>query len=160
MKITDEIIIRDSEKELISAVVKNIDWRTVEKIIREKHGMGVTENIRYRQGDIVSHDDQVAYRIHFDVTVPFSMLFNRAGEHVSINAPEDSGTEIRHPGKAENEALYTENEILEELTREMDALDQEEEEPIELTEVVGTLPKETAHAPNKEESFFPSAVNG
>ena len=56
----------------------------------------------------------------------------------------------------------TENEILAEFNREMGALEADEEEPIELTEVVGDLNKgtESEWPQEAEVPTFHSAVNG
>ncbi len=160
MKITDEYNIRNIETDLMKNLIEDIDWRAVEAIIRENYRIGINEDIRYRQGDIVVHNDQVAYRVNFDVTVPFSILFDRAGEYLTIGTSEADAGGSPGSDAADNGQEATENEILAEFNREMDALEADEEEPIELTEVVGGFGKATENDWPHEEPALHSAVNG
>jgi len=160
MKITNERSIKTSEKDLIDTIIKDIDWQAVEQIIRDKHHIGIKEKVRYHQGDIVVHNHQVAYRVNFDVTVPFSILLDRAGAFVSMNASQP-GVENRADA---DEAKYaedpSENRMLDEFNREMEALEAlDEETPIELTEIVGNRSATTGSGSYGEASFLESAVN-
>lgn len=157
MKITNENRIKNSEKELINAIINHIDWGAVEAVISEKHKIGINGDIRYGQGDMAVHNGRVVYRVNFDVTVPFSILFDRDGEYVSINTSQGSENTRPRGDDVKNEKDLTENEILEKLTREMDAL--EEEEPIELTDIVGNLMGSRKSVLPQEESVFHAAVN-
>lgn len=158
MKITNERSIKTSEKDLIDTIIKDIDWHAVEQIIRDRHHIGIKEDVHYHQGDIVVHNNQVVYRVNFDVTVPFSILFDRAGAVVSMNASQD-GVENRADADETKYAVdQTENQMLEEFTREMEALD--EEPPIELTEIVGNQSATTESGSYGKASIFESAVNG
>lgn len=158
MKITNEGSIKSSEKDLIDTIIRDIDWHAVEAIIREKHHIGIKEDARHQHGDIVVHEDQVAYRVNFEVTVPFSMLFDRAGAFVSMSAFQAGDENRPVAGETAHQEDMIEDEILEELSREMDAL--EDDPLIELTEIVGNRSEATGSEPYGEASFFDSAVNG
>jgi len=151
MKITNEDIIRTHEEALIRSIVKDIDWTAVENIIEEKHQIKIKEEVRDGQGDIVVHDDKLAYRFNFEVTVPFSVLFDRSGDYLDIRSPEDAENETLQPQSAMPEQRPSENELLAELCQEIETL--EADEPIELTEIVGNLVAE-------EESAFSAVANG
>ena len=94
MRITDEAVIKDGEKELIDSIIGDLDWTAIEDIFKEKHQLDIQDDVEYRQGDIVVHDNDVAYKLDFDVKVTLSILFDRSGNSVSI---ETSGDLTKEP---------------------------------------------------------------
>jgi len=86
VKITDSTVIRTGERELIDAIIGELDWGIIEKIFREKHRLRIQDDVEYRQGDLVVYNDQVAYKLDFDVKVTLSVLFDRAGNFLSLSA--------------------------------------------------------------------------
>lgn len=85
MKITSLDVIKNSERDLMDAITADLDWGAVEKIFRERHNLGLEEDIEYKKGDIVVHGDQVAYRLDFVAKVTLSVLLDRNGDYLSIN---------------------------------------------------------------------------
>ncbi len=93
MKITDSEIIKNGEKGLIEKVTSDLNWQIVEDILRTKYNLQLSgDSIDYKSGDIVVHNNQVAYRLDFDVRVALSVLFNRQGECVDVDVVR-TGTE-------------------------------------------------------------------
>lgn len=90
MKISDAELIKHSEKELIDAINGDLDWAAIEKIFRDRHDMGIAEDIEYRNGDIVVHNNQVAYSLEFDVRVTLSILVDREGNFLSVTSSGNS----------------------------------------------------------------------
>lgn len=111
MKITDPNIIRNSETELIDAITADIDWGAIEKIFRDEHKLNIEEDVEYKKGDIVVHDNQVAYKLEFQVNVIMSVLLDRDGNCLSVNSSGDLG-----PNEQENEAVVEEDLSPEELS--------------------------------------------
>lgn len=104
MKITDHEIIKNGEKELIDALTGDLDWTTIEQVFRDKFNLGLQEDIEYKQGDIVIYNNQIAYRLDFDVKVSLSVLFDRKGEYLDLKPmSEQPGTseETTDPGLIE-----------------------------------------------------------
>ncbi len=89
MKVTDPEIIKDSEKELIDAITGDLDWDVIEKVFKKEHNLSLHDDVEYKQGDIVVHNNQIAYKLEFDVKVKLSVLFNRNGEYLSLSADSD-----------------------------------------------------------------------
>ena len=85
MKITNSEIIKNGEQELIDAITADLDWGAIEEIFLKEHNLGIEEDIEYKRGDIVAVDNQIAYRLEFEVKVNLSVLLNRNGEYLSIN---------------------------------------------------------------------------
>jgi hypothetical protein len=89
MKITNADVIKTGEQELIDAITADLDWGVIEKIFRKEHKLGIEEEIEYKKGDIVAYNNQIAYRLEFEVKVNLAVLLNREGEYISINVSED-----------------------------------------------------------------------
>ncbi|MDY6824251.1 MAG: hypothetical protein SWH68_10735 [Thermodesulfobacteriota bacterium] len=97
VKITDADIIKIGEKELIDIITGDLDWTIIEDILKKKYNLTLSDdNVEYKEGDIVVHDNQVAYKLDFDVRVNLSVLFDRQGECFDIvasSAPSDDEDE-------------------------------------------------------------------
>ena len=89
MKITSGDVIRDGERELIDAITADLDWGAIERIFKEKHRLGIREDVEYKNGELVVHDNQIAYRLDFDITVTLSLLLDRKGNYLSITSSGD-----------------------------------------------------------------------
>ncbi len=92
MKIVNADTIQAGEKDFIDAINAELDWMAIEKMILEKHKLQLQDEVCYKQGDIVVHDNQIAYRLDFDITVSLSLIFNREGDCLNIETPD--GQEI------------------------------------------------------------------
>ncbi len=89
MKITDSEVIKNSEAELIDAITGDLDWQAIETILKEKHKLGLQDEVEYREGDLVIHDNQIAYKLDFDVKVTLSVLFDRQGNCLKLSTSND-----------------------------------------------------------------------
>ena len=89
MKITDSEVIKSGEKELVDAVTADLDWGAIEEIFRKEHRLGIEEDVEYRKGDIVVHNNQVAYELQFEVKVTLSILLDREGNYISVTSSGD-----------------------------------------------------------------------
>ena len=92
MKITDPDIIKSGEKELIHAIKDQLDWRLIEDLNRDKLSFG---DVECTDGDIVVHENQVAYKMDFQVKISFSVLFDRQG-----NILHSSGVSVEEPSSS------------------------------------------------------------
>jgi len=89
MKITDPQVIKNGENDLIASVQENLDQKIVKKIIADR--MARTEIVS-KGGQIVVHDNQVAFRMDFDLQLSGSLLFDRQGNYIP------DGTGLQTPG--------------------------------------------------------------
>lgn len=89
MKITDSDIIRAGERELIDTIIGDLDWEVIEKVFKEKHRLRIQDDVEYRQGDIVVHNDEVAYKLDFDVKLTLSILLDRSGNYLSFTTQNE-----------------------------------------------------------------------
>lgn len=123
MKITDRNVIKNGEKELIDSIIGDLDWRAIETVFKEKHRLGIQDDVAYRQGEMVVHKGNVAYKLDFDVKLILSILFDRSGDYLAINTSEE----------LEEGSQQMETKRSEEVSQRQAPM--EEEVPVELTEV-------------------------
>ncbi len=81
MKITDPRIIQTGEKNLIAAVQKHLDVETVKTILMDRLAK---TSFASKGGQIVVHDNQIAFRLEFDLNVSGSLLFDRQGNYIPV----------------------------------------------------------------------------
>jgi hypothetical protein len=108
MKITNADVIKSGEKDLIDSITADLDWGAIEEIFLTEHNLGIDEDIEYKKGDIIAHDNQVAYKLEFTVKVNLSILINRDGEYLSVKiserkAPRETGAVDEGAGNMELE---------------------------------------------------------
>ncbi len=89
MKITDSESIKSNEKELIDALTGELDWSAIEKLLREKHNIGLQDDVEFRNGDLTVFDSQVAYKLDFDVKITLTVVFDRKGNCLKLSAAGD-----------------------------------------------------------------------
>ncbi|WDP92696.1 MAG: hypothetical protein HUN04_24430 [Desulfobacter sp.] len=129
MKITDPEVIKNGEKDLIASVQEDLDPGTVREILKERLAMAAMEP---KGGKIVVHDNEIAFRLDFQVNLSGSLLFDRNGNLIEEppaaeadgSEPEDAqaaepGTEqapVLDPAETQAlEADVEEEDILEDL---------------------------------------------
>jgi hypothetical protein len=93
MKVMDQEVIRSGEQDLIDGITADLDWTAVEQVFLDNHNLRLGEDVEYKSGDLVVHDQQVAYLLEFEVKVPLSIVLDREGNCLSImssnrNEPE------------------------------------------------------------------------
>lgn len=89
MKLTNPQTIQENEKEFIDTINAELDWEAIEKMLLEKHSFTLQEEIDYKKGDLVVHNDTIAYKFDFEIKVPLSIIFNREGECLEISTIRD-----------------------------------------------------------------------
>lgn len=104
MKIAEKDVIQSSEKELIDTITGDLNWDAIEKIFKEKYNLGLQDDVEYQQGDIIVHNNQIAYKLDFEVKVRMSVLFDRKGDCLDViaNGEEMVGGGEEDLGSGEN----------------------------------------------------------
>jgi len=91
MRITKADVIKNGEQELMDAISADLDWGAIERVFREKHHLNIEEDVEYKGGDMVVHNDHVAYRLEFIARVTLSVLLDREGNYLSVTTAEVPG---------------------------------------------------------------------
>ena len=137
MKLADETIIQNGEKELTRAIKRGLDWSAVQKIFKEKYQIKIQDDPQYRQGDIVVFNNKAAFRLSFDVRVNFSVLIDRSGGFLSLTAAENTREESPYDKVTKSgESLGQSVSLPTFITHDEDQNETGEEDLLELTEVV------------------------
>ncbi len=79
-----EHVIGDSIRDLVEKIISNIDLEQVRAVCKEKYGIETVENIDFKNGDIVTHNDQVAFKLDFEIRFVLPMLIDRQGNCISV----------------------------------------------------------------------------
>jgi hypothetical protein len=123
MKIMESDVIKIGEKELMDAIIGEMNWAAIEKIFMEKHHLKIRDDVEYQQGDIVIHQNQVAYRLDFNVKIPLSLLCDRNGNFLdfthgvetapnapaSVTSAKSADTGDKSPQPESNQAALSED---------------------------------------------------
>jgi len=83
LKITDTQLIKAKERELIRSITRDLDWRMIRNIFREKHQLELGDSVTYKHGDMVVRNSDIAYQLDFEVKVSLSVILDRAGNYLS-----------------------------------------------------------------------------
>ncbi|MBF0258024.1 MAG: hypothetical protein HQK62_04150 [Desulfamplus sp.] len=98
MKITSAENIQASEKEFIDFINAELDWSAIEEMILEKHKLQLQDEVIYKKGDILVYDEQIAYKLDFDIKVSLSLIFNRHGDCLDIKTPDGEALQEDNDG--------------------------------------------------------------
>ncbi len=79
MKVTDPEIIKAGEKDLIDSVKEDLDWDVVKEIIKKQ--LNVT-SFKTGGGEIVVHNNQIAFRLDLALKLNVSLMFDRDGSYI------------------------------------------------------------------------------
>jgi len=91
MKITDPQVIKNGEKDLIASVQEDLDPETVREILKERMAVAALES---KGGQIVVHDNEIAFRLDFEVNLSGSLLFDRDGNLIEDQAADDEHQDL------------------------------------------------------------------
>lgn len=128
MKVTNSDIIKSGERELIDTIIGDLDWSMIEKIIKSRHHLKIQDDIDYRRGDLIVHDNQVAYKLDFDVKMTLSVIFDRDGNYLSLSTSEDfEEDEPFTPGLMAAEETAMPEQLSAEETAMLEQMDTEED---------------------------------
>ncbi len=90
MKLTDPGIIKEGEKDLIDAIKDDLDLDSVNEIIKDRLKM---KNLESKGGRIIVHNNDIAFKIEFELNLNGSLMFDRDGNYIpdsnSDNADEE-----------------------------------------------------------------------
>lgn len=89
MKLTNPESIQASEKEFIDAINAELDWAVLEKILIEKYQFAILDEVNYKNGNLIVHNNEIAYKFDFELKVPLSVVFNRQGECLDVSTLGD-----------------------------------------------------------------------
>ncbi|MCK5543258.1 MAG: hypothetical protein KAI40_11260 [Desulfobacterales bacterium] len=86
MRLTDPDIIKEGEKDLIDAIKDDLDLDSINEIIKDKLKI---KNLESKGGKIIVHNNKVAFKIEFELSLSGSLMFDREGNHILDDEKND-----------------------------------------------------------------------
>lgn len=86
MKITDPDVIKNGEKDLIEAVKNDLDLDTIKEIMQSKMN---PKTLLSKGGEIVVHNNAIAFRLDFSIEISGSLMFDRQGNYIPESDEND-----------------------------------------------------------------------
>jgi hypothetical protein len=65
--------------DLIDKVKSNVQLDQIKALCKNQYGLEKIDNINITQGDIVTHDGEVAFKLDFKISYNLSLLLDRKG---------------------------------------------------------------------------------
>jgi hypothetical protein len=84
----DTHTVEEAKRVLINQLKSKINQDCVKAVCQEQYGIETIEGYECIDGEIVIDNDQVAFKLDFEVRFPMSMLINNGG-NTATTLPED-----------------------------------------------------------------------
>ncbi len=100
---TGSDIMESAKREMVEKIRASIDMDRLREVFLEQYAVEVGDDIDYKSGDIVIHEDQVAVELEYEVILSLSVLIDGDGNPI-IPEPEEEGDEAESPEDRVEEA--------------------------------------------------------
>ena len=112
----DTHTVEEVKRDLINQLKSKINQAHVETVCREQYGIKSIEGYKYIDGDVVIHNNQVAFKLDFEVRFPVSILIDNVGNNsTTLSEEDDNGLSEFDNGLEEIEPQEIDETIDEEL---------------------------------------------
>ena len=102
-RLMDADLIRRREKEIVNAIASPINKNQLSEIFEKENGLSIGEGAHFKDGQIISYNNKVAYKLDLDTDLKISLLIDRHGGFLSFtdsnqffkktdNIPENANT--------------------------------------------------------------------
>ena len=83
-RLMDADLIRRREKEIVNAIASPINKNQLSEIFEKENGLSIGEGAHFKDGQIISYNNKVAYKLDFDTDLKISLLIDRNGGFLSF----------------------------------------------------------------------------
>ncbi|MCP4686739.1 MAG: hypothetical protein GY859_01740 [Desulfobacterales bacterium] len=87
---TGSDIMENAKREMVEKIRSSIDMDRLREVFLEQYAVEVGDDIDYKSGDIVIHDDQVAVELEYEVLLSLSVLIDSEGNPIIPEAEEEA----------------------------------------------------------------------
>jgi hypothetical protein len=84
-------VIRRREKEIVNAIAGSVNKQHVVQLFENENKLKLKNGVHFKDGEITSFNDTVAYKLNFESEVQIGMLIDRRGKFLKFTN-NDSGT--------------------------------------------------------------------
>ena len=85
--------LRMGERDLMDIVTASLDWDVIEKLLEEKYGFSLDDDIEFKDGKLTVKGDRIAYQMDFQARITLSLMIGRDGRCVDVLAGMASSEE-------------------------------------------------------------------
>lgn len=119
MKITDPDVIKNGEKDLIDAVRDDLDLIAVKEVLQKRIKAAALSSTG---GEIIVHNNEIAFRLDFDLNLSGSLMFDRQGNYIP-ELGDDAESEPENQEEIISEDLDLDDQKLDIVLPEYDLTD-------------------------------------
>lgn len=88
-KVADSNAIQKAKDELVEKIKAALDLTEIRQILEEQHALEISDDISVNRGQMVIHDNKIAYKMEFEVLLSLSVLLDGEGNYI----PTEEGPE-------------------------------------------------------------------
>jgi len=88
-KILPSESVRQLEAKLFLKFIDRLDLETIRQKFEEIYNFSLQSELDYKKGNIIRHNNEVAYQFVFDSKVSFSLLIDRLGNYMMVTAQNE-----------------------------------------------------------------------
>jgi hypothetical protein len=85
-KLVPEDAFEKGERDLMDIVTGSLDWDVIEKLLEEKYGLSLQDDIEFKKGRLTVKGDRIAYQMDFQARITLSLMIGRDGRCVDVVA--------------------------------------------------------------------------
>ncbi|HHC25031.1 MAG TPA: hypothetical protein ENK58_06415 [Desulfobacterales bacterium] len=89
-KVANTQAIEKAKSDLIENVKKALDLKEIRQILEDQHNLEISDDIEVNKGETVIHNNQIVYKMEFEVLLSLSVLLDSNGDYIP---PEDTPEE-------------------------------------------------------------------
>jgi hypothetical protein len=83
-RLMDADLLRRREKEIVNAIASPINKKQLSEIFEKENGLSIGEGAHFKDGQIISYNNKVVYKLDFDTELKISLLIDRHGGFLSF----------------------------------------------------------------------------
>ncbi len=106
---TGSDIMENAKREMIEQIRASIDMDRLREVFLEQYSVEVGDDIDYKSGDIVIHDEKIAVELEYEVLLSLSVLIDSDGNPIipeaeAEEAPDNPEERVEEAGQQAGEA--------------------------------------------------------
>jgi uncharacterized protein YjbI with pentapeptide repeats len=101
----DNHILEQAKSEFIEKIITAVNQEQIKDVVVEKYGIKSINSINIKNGDIISHNSQIAYRLEFETTILLSCILDSDGNLLDeiSQISVDSSADVRDNSSTESD---------------------------------------------------------
>ena len=90
-KLASSEALKEAKSEIVNKVKEALNMSEIKQILEDQHNLEISDDLQVSNGEIIVRDNQLAYRMEFEVLLSLSVLLDADGNHIpSEDSPEEA----------------------------------------------------------------------